>query len=182
MTRPAHEAEVSSREGEASRLDRGLAWVKSINLALHYVAGATMVLLMFLTVTDIFRRWALRSPLTGTVELTQLAVVVLVFLGLGHAEHQRDHVSVDLITARLSRKARAPLGVLAGVVNLTVLALLAWQLFEYALRLRGGRYVTPTLGFPIYPVALVAVVGVMVFAAAVVSNLIGDARDARGRE
>lgn len=136
-----------------------------------------MIALMLVTVRDILGRWLFGSPFPGTVELTQLAMVAILYLGLAYAQHEGDHISVDILYLRLGRRWRAAFDLVAAVLSLAVLLLLAWRLFEFSKVLRGGGYTTGVLHIPQYPFAFVAIVGVAAFFLAVVVTSRGAATE-----
>jgi len=156
-----------------------MAVVRRVNLAMHYVAGATLVALMLLVVADIVGRRFFGRPLRGTVEIVEMAMVLIIYLGLGYAEHEGDHVSLDLVYNRLGARTRSALSVITGVFGLGVMGLVAWQLWEFAGVLRAGQYTTGVLRIPQAPIAIVAVAGAGLFILAMATNVVAAIRAAR---
>jgi TRAP-type transport system small permease protein len=151
-----------------SRVDRAL---RRLSHLLHALAGVTMLLLLLWTVADIIGRTFLARPLPGTVELTELAVVVLVYLGLARAEHERAHIAVDLLFVRLGTRTQLVVRVLAGLLSAAVVLVLTWRLLAFSGQLRDGGFTTGVLSVPLYPVALIGVAGAGVFALAILGNV-----------
>ncbi|QBI19398.1 TRAP transporter small permease [Egibacter rhizosphaerae] len=149
------------------RLARGL---RHVDRALHALAGVTMVGLLLWTVVDILGRSLFSMPLRGTVELTELAVVILVYLGLARVENQDSHIAVDLLFGRLGTRGQLLLRGLAGLLGAGIMGLLTWRLFVFAGDLDAGGYATASWGLPLYPVALVGVVGSTAFVLALLLN------------
>lgn len=158
------------------RLLRWLAprWLALVHTPLHIAAALTMLGLLAWTVVDIAGRTLFNAPMRGTVELTELAVVVLVYLGLARAESRDAHIAVDLLYVRLGVRAQLALRVFAGVVSLVVIAVLTWRLYLYAGQLDAGGYTTGILRVPHYPVALLAVLGAASFGLAVLANTVAS--------
>lgn len=149
---------------------RLVRWLRLVHTPLHVAAGVTMLGLLAWTVVDIVGRTFFASPMRGTVELTELAVVVLVYLGLSYAESRDRHIAVDLLYVRLGVRGRLVLRVFAGIVSFIVIAAMTWRLLVYAGQLEAGGYTTGILRLPLYPVALLAVLGSATFALAVLAN------------
>jgi TRAP-type transport system small permease protein len=164
---------VRLHERHGGRIDRALQRVNSI---LHMLAGVTMVLLLLWTVGDIIGRTAFSRPFPGTVELTELAVVMLVYLGLARAENADAHITVDLLFARLGVRARLALRIAAGLVSAAVVAILTWRLAVFAGQLQTGGFTTGVLRIPLYPVAIVGVLGASAFLLAILSNVVVSVR------
>lgn len=148
------------------------AALRRVSFVLHLFAGATLVALLLWTVVDIVGRAFFSSPLRGTVELTELAVVVLVYLGLAHAELSDSHITVDLVFVRLGRRTQLIVRALAGLLTIAVIAVLTWRLFLFTGQLRAGGYTTGVLRVALHPVGYLAVAGSTAFGLAVLSNLI----------
>jgi len=51
--------------------------------------GAGFVLMMFGNVVDVILREAFNKPIAGIIELSELAVVMITFLGLAYTQLQR---------------------------------------------------------------------------------------------
>ena len=67
--------------------------------------GAGVVVLMMLVVAySVVNRYILNTPITWTDELSGYLVVALVMLGAADALRRGDHISVDLITSRLTKR------------------------------------------------------------------------------
>lgn len=165
---PAEPTTEVLRERHGGRLTAAL---RRVNAVLHVLAGLTMVVLLLWTVTDIIGRAFFNQPLRGTIELTELAVVILVYLGLARTEDRDAHITVDLLYGRLGVTAQLALRVFAGVVAVVVVTAMTWRLWVFAGQLDAGNYTTGTLRLPLYPVALLGVVGSAAFALAILSNL-----------
>jgi TRAP-type transport system small permease protein len=146
-------------------------WLRRINHVLHALAGITLVLLLAWTVADIIGRSAFSRPMRGTVELTELAVVVLVYLGLAHTESDDGHITVDLLFVRLKERGQLVLRAIAGCIGVIVIAAMTWRLYVFAGQLDAGNYTTGVLRIPLYPVAILGVVGAAAFGLAVLANL-----------
>lgn len=165
--------------GPATPTDRIVAGIRRVNRILHYVAGFVLLALMLVTVANIIGRAFFRTPLRGTVELTEMAMILIVYLGLAHAEHESDHISVDLLYEKVGSAAKLALTVLNGVVGLVVIGLLAWNLYRYAGVLDTGGYVTSILRIPQAPVAIVGVVGSALFVLALATTAVVGIRALR---
>nr|WP_246220662.1 TRAP transporter small permease [Phytoactinopolyspora mesophila] len=131
-----------------------------------------MVALLLWTVGDIVGRAVFSHPLRGTIEMTELAVVVLVYLGLALTEDRDRHITVDLLYVRLGATGQLVLRVFAGVVAFVVVSVMTWRLWQYAEQLDAGGFTTGILRIPLYPVALLAVLGSSAFALAILSKTI----------
>jgi TRAP-type C4-dicarboxylate transport system permease small subunit len=90
--------------------------------------GAVLSLLVFimmgLTFVDVFGRLAFNSPLPGGYEITQMAVGLVVYLGLPVVSARREHITIGLIEHLFPRGFRR---VQHAVINLVLgLMTVAW--------------------------------------------------------
>lgn len=151
-------------------LDRITSAIRRVNRWLHYIAGVTLVLMMSVTVVDIIGRQFFNRPFRGTVELTEMAMVVIIYLGFGYAEHEGDHISVDIVYTWLGRGVQQVLTVFASLAGVVVVGLLIWHLYQFAERLTMGGYTTAVWSIPQGPVALIGVAGAVMFILALAST------------
>ena len=99
--------------------------------------GAGVVVLMMLVVAySVVNRYILNTPITWTDELSGYLVVVLVMLGAADALRRGDHISVDLITSRLTKRGKRLVEIWGYVVVLvfsSVLLISSKQTIDYSI-------------------------------------------------
>ena len=156
---------------ERRRSRRWIDGVRRFDTAMHYLAGAALLGLLFLTVSDIVGRSAFRRPVSGTVELTSMVLVVVVFLAVAHSEDMGDHITIDLIYERVGKKFKAVLDIISDLLTIAVVALLSFQLYQFVLRNQRSGAETPVLDLPIWPFVLVAAIGMALYALSTVMRL-----------
>jgi len=139
---------------------------------MHYVAGVALVGMLLLTVADITGRSVFNDPVPGTVEVTSLVLVVVVFLGLAHSEDLGDHISVDLLYVRVGDRWKAVLDVFADLISVVVIALMAYQLYVFAWRQQETGAESPVLEWPVWPFVLIAAFGSALFALSIGFKLV----------
>lgn len=127
--------------------------VGAAGLALRLVASVLLLIMMVVTFVDVLGRELFSAPLPGAYELTEVLLALVIFVGLPIATARREHVSVDLLTARLPGPARRVLAVVAALVTAVVLAVLAWRLSVSAGDFISYGDATVYLGIPLGPVA-----------------------------
>lgn len=155
---------------------RIIAAIRRFNLWMHYVAGVALVALLALTVADITGRSAFNNPVAGTVEITTLILVVVVYLGLAHSEDLGDHITVDLLYVRVSDRVKAILDVFADTLTMAVLGLMAFQLFRFSFRQQDSGAESPVLQWPVWPFVVVAALGALGYSVSTFLKLILRAR------
>lgn len=130
---------------------------------MHFGAGAALVAILALTVADITGRSAFSRPVPGTVEITSMALVVVVFLAVAHSEDMGDHITIDLIYERVGDRFKAFLDVFSDLLTIIIVGLMALQLYRFALRNVDSGAETPVLQWPVWPFVLVAAIGSVLY-------------------
>lgn len=139
---------------------------------MHYVSGAALVGILFLTVTDIIGRSAFGNPVSGTVEVTSMVLVVVVFMAVAHSEDMGDHITIDLIYERVGEKAKAFLDVFSDLLTVAIVGLISFQLYHFGLRTISSGAETPVLDWPQAPFVFVAAGGAALYALSTVMRLV----------
>ncbi|WP_051242020.1 TRAP transporter small permease [Stappia stellulata] len=127
--------------------------VGAAGLLLRLVASLLLLTMMVVTFVDVLGRELFSAPLAGAYELTEVLLALVIFVGLPIATARREHVSVDLLTARLPGPVRRGFAVGAAAVTAVVLSVLAWRLFVSAGDFMAYGDATVYLGIPLGPVA-----------------------------
>jgi len=92
-----------------------------------------MFFMMMLTVCDVGGRYFFNSPLTGTTEITEMMMVIIIFPALGWAATNHVHVRVTILTNRFPEKVRAPLSIMGLILTFCVFVIITWRCFEEAM-------------------------------------------------
>lgn len=136
------------------------------------MAGVALIVTLTVQVANIIGRKGFQFPILGTVEVTRMLLAVVVFLGLAYSEDLGDHITIDLLHVRLGDRWKEIVDVFADLVTISVVGLISWKLFDYALFTRASGEDTGTLDWPIWPFVLVAAVGSALYTLATTSKLV----------
>src|SRR5205085_9861325 len=107
------------------------------SLWLARLAALALAIIAVVTFGDVIGRYFFHAPFAFTVELTQMAMAVIVFFGVGLVTHEDAHICADVVTARLSDRLRLLFGLLTNLIALGFAAVMSWQLWIYAVFLFG---------------------------------------------
>ena len=109
---------------------------------------------MFITAADVFLRYVFNRPITGSVELNELMLVLVVFFSLAKAAVRKSHVSIELITGLLPENVRNLLNTISSIIVIIFSILLTWQAFELGLVKWEKGLTSTVLRIPVYPVII----------------------------
>lgn len=132
--------------------------------ALALGAGAVLLGLLALVLLDVVMRYALRLPFLGAYEMSELAMVLIVFLALAYCGATGGHVAVDVLAPVLDRPGLRWIAVVTNLAGAVLMAVIAWQTARYALGSIARGEATNMLNIAKYPFELVAAVGTAAFA------------------
>ena len=122
--------------------------------------------MMCLTFVDVVARYVFNRPLRGAFELTELALLVLIFAGLPLVSHADEHVTMDFIDRLLRARARDLWQRAVQVVSAAIMFLLTWLVWIKAGRISAYNDATDVLRilygpFVYFMAAMIALAGLM---------------------
>jgi TRAP-type C4-dicarboxylate transport system permease small subunit len=148
-------------------------WNGRVTRWLARIAASILALLCVTTFADVVARYFFNKPFTFTVEVTELAMGLIVYLGVGLVTHENEHVSADVVTLRLSHWLRAAVGLATNVLALAFLAVMVWRVWLRAADLLAKGDITQIWHIPIWPVAFVMAFGAVFFISGVLLHMLG---------
>jgi len=110
----------------ASRLDQSIL---AISRLFNTIGVSVLLVMMGLTATDVLLRYIFNSPIEGTYEAIELMMAVVFCFGIAYTQRQKGHVSVNLITLKLSKKKQAIIKSFISAISLGLFVLITWQSF-----------------------------------------------------
>lgn len=139
--------------------------VDAVCAVFSWISGLITVVLMLVIVLEVVLRGASGRSLLGTIELSEVGLVFVVFLGVAYAQRVDAHVSTDLVTSRLPVRVAATArtaalllaaGVLVWMTSMT--ALRGWDSFQ------SGESRFGINAIPLWPARLIIPVGLALLA------------------
>ena len=154
-------------------------FVVSVSKFAASVGAGVVVLMMLVVAYSVVNRYILNTPITWTDELSGYLVVALVMLGAADTLRRGDHISVDLITSRLSGRGKRLVEIWGYIVVL---------IFSSVLLMSSKRTIDYSLNFEIVsegylevpmwiPQSFLILGGSLVFLVALVKLIIAVKRD-----
>ncbi len=147
-------------------------WVRPFSRAMNRIASVVLFFMMFLTVCDVVGRKLFSHSITGSVELTEFMLVIVVFFSLAHTELKDAHVKVDLITSRLGEVLRIAVEIVIQLIGFLFCALITWSSLLYTKQMWASREVSQDLWLPKYPFVFLVALGCGVLALALLVKFI----------
>jgi len=159
------------------------AIARVIHCVVYYaciIGMVVLLLMMLLTTGDVIGRNIFTRPITGTFEITQYMLAVIVLLGIGYAQQVRQHVRVELFVDKMPLHGRLALDSLFTLFALIFFALVAWQGWEESFNTLHVGTVSDVLSIPSYPFELLVTVGAFLIFLELLLKLITSVRAIKG--
>lgn len=132
--------------------------------------GALIVLAMMVIVNiDVFGRWLFNSPLAGTLELTEMGVVAVVYLTVAHAVAGKRLTRSDALLSLVERRGAVRIGVALrlsfNIAGAVVFALIAYGQAPRLIDAWARGYFKGNVGIftaPTWPLEAILLLGAVV--------------------
>jgi TRAP-type transport system small permease protein len=122
------------------------------------VSAIALFAMMVLTFADVFARKFLSNSLTGAVELTELLMLVMIYMALPLASIAGEHIVFDLLDRVVPPSLMRWQHRLSHGLTATVFAGAGWLVWERALRTLNQGDQTSALAIKLAPFYFVAAV------------------------
>ena len=133
--------------------------IELLSRLMGIIAICVLVVMMLFTVLNVIMRAFFNDPIPGDVELIEVGMVCVGFLGLAWCALRGMHVRVDLVVSFLPKRLQHIVDIFGHLLGLVISFLLGWQSIWEGVGNKAMHNLSSTLGFPIYPFYWVVSVG-----------------------
>jgi TRAP-type C4-dicarboxylate transport system permease small subunit len=133
--------------------------------------GVVLMLLMGYTVLDVVLRYLFNSPFSGSLEITEFAMSVIVFLGIAYCGFTGGHVAVDILDRPLQSPRLRFVPVLLTLASAALFAAVAWLTAAEALT--SMQRVSNMVRWPHWPFQMTVALGSAVYAVVLLVQTVG---------
>jgi TRAP-type C4-dicarboxylate transport system permease small subunit len=123
-------------------------------MCLARAGSVGLAIMMFLTLADVIGR-LFDHPIVGTVEVTELIMGMMIYLGVGYTTIHRGHIRVDILITRFSPRIQAALDTFTFFIAFVFMALVCWRLLLQAASRVENNDITQIWEIPVWPAAYV---------------------------
>jgi TRAP-type C4-dicarboxylate transport system permease small subunit len=124
--------------------------------------GIVLMLLMGYTVLDVVLRYGFNRPFSGSLEITEFAMALIVFLGIAYCGVTGGHVAVDILERPLQDPRLRFVPVLLSLAGAGLFAAIAWLAAAEALTTM--HRVSNMVRWPHWPFQLTVALGSAMYA------------------
>lgn len=145
--------------------------VEKMAAPLGALSSVSTILMMIAITVDVIARNFVGEPIPGLLEISETALVATVFLGISYAGVTNAHVSVDLLTSKLSQRTAR---FIAGIMWLLGAGMVMWFIIATAERAmqstQMGEVTQGLLVWPVWPTRWLIVLGYVAFFIVALTN------------
>jgi TRAP-type transport system small permease protein len=135
--------------------------VKRLSKALYHVGAVFLFALMLLSSADMIGRFFFNLPIVGALEISQILVAAMVFLGWGQTQIQKGNITVELLYARFPPRMKTVATLVTTVLSAAVFGLMTWQALLAAKQYHDAGRVIFVINLPLGPFQLFVVLGAL---------------------
>jgi len=124
------------------------------------ISGLAVLGLVGLAVVSVGGRNLANSPVRGYVDLIEITMPIIAFLGISYTQRPGGHIRMDMIVGRLNGRILWGAELITALVTLLLMLLLVWGTFSHFDRSFGfdrplwSNDSTMDLALPLWPVKL----------------------------
>ena len=126
-------------------------WERRVDAVLGIAASILLFGMMLLTFADVVARYLLNRPIRGGFEITELALLVLIFAGLPLVSHADEHVTMDFVDRLLPQRVGELWMRAVHAACAALMFFLTWQVWIKATRVSAYGDTTDVLRIVIGP-------------------------------
>lgn len=138
-----------------------MQWFDRFLRGIALLGGVALMILMFYTVLDVVLRYGFNRPFSGSLEFTEFAMTVIVFLSIAYCGWTGGHVAVDILERPLEHPSLRFVPAILTLVSAILFAVIAWQ--SAAEALNNMQRVSNMLRWPHFPFLLNVAFGCALF-------------------
>jgi TRAP-type transport system small permease protein len=131
---------------------------------LGVMAGLIAFAIMWLIDANALMRKLFNEPISGSLEITEAGLVLIIFLSMAYTQRKRGHIRVTLLTRHLPLNVRHALYIFILLVGAMLTAWYAYSAFTYAVRSHKiGEMEWGVITFVVWPIKSAIALGCGLF-------------------
>jgi TRAP-type C4-dicarboxylate transport system permease small subunit len=124
-------SETEVQRSILARLNKALMPIEDLA---NLLAAFAIMALMFLGVLQIVMRTVFNTPITGYIDLVELSMASMAFLGAAYTQRLGSHIRMELLVGKLSGRALWALEAFGAAVAMFIIGVLIYYSYGHFLR------------------------------------------------
>jgi tripartite ATP-independent transporter DctM subunit len=106
----------------------------------------------------------IHHPYKGTTPLTEIMMICGIWLAMAHSQNEKGHLSIDVVTSRLSPLNRLSVDFVAGILSLGAVGIIIWKSIDQSIYFAEKHMMhAQFLAIPSSPFAAIIALGAAAF-------------------
>jgi tripartite ATP-independent transporter DctM subunit len=98
------------------------------------IIGIVFLFLMVLfTSVDVVMRYIFNQPMVWVLEITEVMMIVAIFMGVSYTQNEKGHISIDVLTSILAPKPKLMLEFITTVLSFGTIVVVVWRIIVQTL-------------------------------------------------
>lgn len=138
--------------------------INTIDKILIYLAGASLLIMMFLIFINAVMRSFFGYPIRGVIEMTgEYFMVIIVYLSISYTQKYKGHVNVELLNKFMNKKIKTVLNIFTQFISGLMFLILAYVSFNSFLHyLDQNIRSISSLSYPLAPAVFLIFLGSLI--------------------
>ncbi|MBU2994017.1 TRAP transporter small permease [Octadecabacter sp. 1_MG-2023] len=141
-------SEKTAQGSVIGRLNRGLIPIEDLA---NLLAAVAIMALMFLGVAQIVLRTVFNNPIDGYIDLVELSMASMAFLGAAYTQRMGSHIRMELLMSRLSGRSLWAVEAFGAAVAMFIIGVLVYYSYGHFLRAYTLGDTTIDAEYPVWP-------------------------------
>ncbi len=130
----------------------------AINRLCVWISGSALIVMMLMGFGNVLSRSFWR-PLKGTFEIIGFAGALCTAMALGFAQMRKNHVGVDIITSKYSRRWHRLTAIISYMISVPFFAIVTWRVAAWGMTVMASGERSETLQIAYYPFIFITAAG-----------------------
>ena len=131
----------------------------SVTRFINAIGVCCLACMMMLITADVFLRFFFNLPIEGSLEMIRFILVLTILFGIPYATARKQHITIDIITSKLSAKTRSVQESIVLLIALIFSIIVIWRTTLFAMKQYKINWITVVLEMPYYPFILAVAFG-----------------------
>lgn len=139
---------------------------------ISYAGMAVIFILMLITTIDVILRKVSTLSIMGSYELTEMGMLIIVFLGIAAFQVKKGHVRVDMFINKFPGRSKLIVDTIVQLIECVAGGFLIYGNLEKMLSNGARGITTSTLLIPTWPFCAIMMIGSILFTVMMILDLI----------
>ena len=120
-------------------------------------------MMMLLTAMDVLLRYIFNRPISGSYEISEYMMAIVVSTGLAYCAVVKGHVVVDLVISRFPSRVQAILNSIHLLISFALFVVITRQSYLYILTMKESSITSAVLLIPVFPFIAILTIGLGIY-------------------